>query len=347
LYSPRYFESEECGKEWSAFARRVTNQALARGGPPVEAIVPALWVPVDSARLPLVARSIQFSHHLLGDRYNDLGLWGIMKVKKYRDDYNLAVMNLAQQIVRVAHQTMLDRDSPADYLSLTSAFDDQAGHERERRSDTAKQVGRRIHIMIAAPRNDDLPENRQASAYYGVNTRDWNPYHPESRAPLAEYAADLTTRLGYRPAVVAFDDQSGTQAAQPIPPAPALFLVDPWVAAVEHRATRLREFDERAERWISVLMPWNSADRETMEAESTLRPQLTEALSHMLDRTPPEYRQAANCVPNLGAFADILPPMARIAEYRFLRGARAYPPTGPVIPRPTLSGPDQDVSEDV
>lgn len=345
LYSPRYFESDDCGKEWSAFARRVANQAALRGEPPAEAIVPALWVPVESARLPPAARLIQFSHHLLGDRYSEQGLWGIMKVKRYKDDYNLAVLQLARQIVQVAHQTMLGQENPPDYVSLTSAFGDQADVRQEGQADTAKQVGRRIHIMIAAPSNDALPKKRRTSDYYGANAREWNPYHPESRTPLADYAADLTTRLGYRPAVVGFDEQSGTGAAEPLPAAPTLFLVDPWVAAIDGRATRLREFDERSDRWINVLMPWNCADGETMEAEPALRPQLTEALSHMLGRTPPEYRQAANSIPTLSAFADILPPMARIADNRFLRGAKAYPPTGPVIPRPTLAGPDPDSSE--
>jgi FxsC-like protein len=339
LYSPRYFDSEECGKEWFAFSRRVNGQAARLRQPPVEAIVPALWVPVEPARLPEAARSIQFDHHSLGARYSAEGFWGIMKVNRYRSDYQLAVMRLAQHIVHVAHQTMLGQDSPADYMSLTSVFDDPARHGQQWQPDPAGRGGRRIHIMIAAPRSGDLPTGRQESAYYGANACEWNPYHPESRGPLADYAADLATRLGYRPAVVAFDEPPGAEAATPVP-APALFLVDPWAAAVNSQATQLREFDKRAERWISVLMPWNRADGETMAAEPTLRPRLAEALSNMLSRTPPQYRQAANDIPTQDAFADIMPPMARVADNRFLREARAYPPAGPMIPRPTLSGPN-------
>jgi hypothetical protein len=76
-----------------------------------------------------------------------------------------------------------------------------------------------------------------------------------------------------------------------------------------------------------------------MAAETTLRPQVAGALSRMLDRTPPEYRQAANSIPTLADFADILPTMTRIADNRFLRGANAYPPSGPAISRPMLSWP--------
>jgi hypothetical protein len=65
LYSPRYFDSENCGKEWYVFSRRVLDQKARK--PETEmAIVPALWVPVDERTLPGVAREIQFNHHELG-----------------------------------------------------------------------------------------------------------------------------------------------------------------------------------------------------------------------------------------------------------------------------------------
>lgn len=344
LYSPRYFASEECGKEWSAFTRRVTSQAARRDQPLIEAIVPALWVPVNPTHLPMVAKSIQFNHQSLGTRYSQEGFWGIMKVKRYRSDYQIAVQALAQRIVQVALQTVLDRESPTDFLSLTSAFDKRVGHQpplpsqplppqRARRSD------RRIRIMIAAPSTGNMPAGRRSTAYYGASAYEWNPYHPQSQAALGEYAADLTKRLGYQPVIVAFDEQPSAQTGESAP-APGLFLVDPWAAATDSRATRLREFDKRAENWISVLMPWNRADEETMAAEPTLRPQLTEALANMLDRTPPQHRQVANSIPTLGDFAGILPTMARVADNTFLNHAPAYPPTGPVIPRPMLYGPN-------
>src|ERR1700691_341412 len=54
LYSRRYFESDNCGREWFAFARReITHRA--RGRQMVDAIVPALWTRLDRERLPDVA----------------------------------------------------------------------------------------------------------------------------------------------------------------------------------------------------------------------------------------------------------------------------------------------------
>lgn len=345
LYSPRYFESEDCGKEWFAFSRRVRNQAAGRDKPQLEVIVPALWVPVNPDRLPSVAKSIQFSHHSLGARYSAEGFWGIMKVQRYRDDYQLAVLRLAQHIVHLAQQTMLGQEHPPDYYSLPNAFATRASSGKQLPQETGRRGERRINIMVAAPTTKDMPQNRQCQAYYGATEREWNPYHPESRAPLAEYAADLASALGYRPSVVPISELPSVEATGPVPAAPGLLLVDPWAAANDGQAARLRQFDERADRWINVLMPWNRADGETMAAEPALRPQVTGALSHMIDRTPPEYRHAANRITTLAGFADILPSMARVADNRFLRDARAFPPGGQVIPRPMLLGPYPDDSE--
>ena len=340
LYSPRYFESEECGKEWYAFARRVAEQAARRDQPLTEVILPALWVPVDPTQMPMVAKAIQFNHQSLGSRYSVDGFWGIMKVKRYKSDYQIAVQGLARRIVQVALQTMLDRESPVDFMSLTSAFDDRVDHRQPDSGERPppegpRRSGRRIQIIIAAPSAGDLPEGRRSPIYYGASACEWDPYHPESKVPLADFAADVTKRLGFRPAVVAFDEQPNAGAAE-LAPAPGLFLPDPWAAATDGGAARLREFDERAERWINVLMPWNRADHETVAAEPVLRPRLTAALANMLSRTPPEYSRTASRISTLDEFAAIVAPMARIAENRFLNNAPAFPPAGPVIPRPTL-----------
>lgn len=350
LYSPRYFESEECGKEWFAFSRRMRNRADSRGEPQAEAIVPALWVPVDPDLLPPVAKSIQFSHHLLGERYGQEGFWGIMKVQRYQDDYEFAVLELAKHIVQVARRTRLGQEPPADYNSLPSAFGTRATHrashaEQSLPQETTKRAGRRINIMIAAPTTQNIPRDRQGEVYYGASEREWNPYHPESHSPLADFATDLTSGLGYRPMVVPFGELPGVEATGSAADAPGLFLVDPWVTATDGQATRLAQFDEQAGNWISVLIPSNRADGETMAAEPTLRPRVTGALSRMLDHIPLEYRQAANSIPTLGDFADILPPMARIADNRYLRYATAYPPGGPARRRPMLGGPYPNDSE--
>ena len=121
LYSQRYFESDNCGKEWAAFAQRKVNQDIA-GHKQANAIVPALWTRLDQQDIPYVARSIQYDHSDLGQRYGAEGFYGIMKLQQYRSDYQRAVHRLAQRIVEVAKKTVVSAEYPADYESLQSIF---------------------------------------------------------------------------------------------------------------------------------------------------------------------------------------------------------------------------------
>ena len=80
LYSRRYFESDNCGKEWFAFAQReVMHQA--KDGAAISAVVPALWTRLDREKIPEIAKSFQYEHTDLGERYRAEGFYGIMKLR--------------------------------------------------------------------------------------------------------------------------------------------------------------------------------------------------------------------------------------------------------------------------
>ena len=108
LYSRRYFESDNCGREWFAFARREATRR-ARGGQVVDAIVPALWTRLDRDKLPNVAQAVQFDHNFLGERYCTEGFYGIMKLQNYRADYQRAVHRLAERIIAIGDESVRSR----------------------------------------------------------------------------------------------------------------------------------------------------------------------------------------------------------------------------------------------
>ena len=121
LYSRRYFASEHCGREWFAFTRRELNKVTREGQ--VEAVIPALWVPVRQEALPEAARAIQFDHREFGDdRYAEHGFFGIMKVSRFREDYELAVYELARRIIEVAERAPVEPGLEVDPGELPSAF---------------------------------------------------------------------------------------------------------------------------------------------------------------------------------------------------------------------------------
>jgi FxsC-like protein len=325
LYSPRYFTSEWCGREWYAFSRRTLEHA-ARNGNATPTIIPALWASVDVARLPEVAQNIQFDHRAFGLHYSQEGFYGIMKLGRYRTDYKKAVLQLARKIVEVAEGTRIEPMQFDELGALPSSFGTKGESENDRP---------RIRITVAAPDRQTLPFGREP-LYYGPSARDWKPFHPEAGLPLVNYAAQLASCLGFQATVSTLD---GELNIADVSGEPGLFLVDAWGTLGTAERQRLQELDQHAESWVSIMVPWNHEDSETMEAQDRLKESLHSTLSRMLGRVPPKYRMAGNGIPTLRAFGEMLPLLAYHVGRRYLRNASAHPPAGTAPERPRLIGP--------
>ncbi|MFI7414955.1 SAV_2336 N-terminal domain-related protein [Streptomyces sp. NPDC049627] len=105
LYSAGYFRSEVCGREWDAFSR---GRQL-RGERP--AIVPVLWEPTTSVRLPPVARNISPRTWFVEESaYADVGLSRLWE-GSFRE-YRRVVQQIARTIVEVARDTRLRSRDP-------------------------------------------------------------------------------------------------------------------------------------------------------------------------------------------------------------------------------------------
>jgi FxsC-like protein len=343
LYSRRYFESSYCGKEWFAFARRQVMNA-ARGGDVVSAVVPALWTRMNAEQLPNVAQSVQFDHAVLGERYCSEGFYGIMKLQNYRADYQRAVYRLAERIVDVGDASAAHADDsaarergPEDFESLPSAFGPESA---------PRVADGQLHISVLAHDVSTLPPGR-LSEYYGETPRTWSPYRPDFPQPVADYAGDLARKcLDCRPLVVPFGsgDWAGDRDGHPMPP--GLCLVDAWVSTSDAHREQLSYLNEIEESWVSVLIPWNAKDSELSDAEQDLRRGLQQHLGRKLESVPRRCKMAANGIPTLEEFSQILPEMTLTMLKRFRKAAPAHPPAGPVIDRPRLRRADPEDSGD-
>jgi FxsC-like protein len=334
LYSRRYFESNYCGKEWFAFARREITER-ARGDEAAGAIVPALWTRMDRSRIPRVAQSVQFDEAALGERYCAEGFYGIMKLQNYRSDYQRAVHRLAQRIVDIGDAAAVhdDDDSAAhsgrvpDFESLPSAF----GPGSPNRSTDGQ-----LQISVLAHDVSTLPPDR-VSDYYGETPHTWSPYQPDYPQPVADYAANLATKcLDCKPTVGPFERAGLGAGANGRPQPPGLCLVDAWVTRSDAHREQLSRLNDIEESWVSVLIPWNSRDQEMSKAQQDLRRRLQEHLGRKLDSVPRRCAMAADGIPTLEDFGEVLPEMTMTILKRFRKGAPAHPPAGPVIERPRL-----------
>lgn len=318
LYSRRYFQSVHCGKEWAAFRNRARNGSAHASGH-AETIIPALWSPVRLPQFPLAARSIHFEPRDLGDPYADYGFFAIMKMARFRDDYNWAVLHLAEHICQVAERTEVLPGPAMDYDSLSNAF------EEGTLPDVAND--KRLRIIVAAPHLGGLPPGR-STTYYGQTASDWNPFAPESVEPLAAYARGLARYLGFRPEVASLyeqeDDLLGDNGSVA---GPAVLLVDPWEVTQPRCQRILARLDELDKPWIQLVVMWNSKDSEMTAAE----PQLQAALDAALPITRTERVRmtalpAVRGVPSLDDIPPVLKDSMRHAARQYLRHV---PPGGP------------------
>jgi FxsC-like protein len=329
LYSPRYFASENCGKEWYAFSRRVLDQRAREPGTRM-AIVPALWVPVEEDSLPDVAKEIQFNHHDLGDIYGQNGFSGIMKVKRFRDDYVLAVQGLARRIVEVANKTNID-PGHTDFAKSASAFGENDVHE---------MAEKRMQLTVVTLDNAHLPDGR-SERYYGRTPREWRPYSPATEMPIVDYAMELAHYLGCVPRVITLQDH--LRYAIKGENGPGLILIDAWAAKSPDFRNDLQRLDELDQYWTSVLRPWNRDDLQTVTAEG-LRESLEECLGRKVANIPFRYRRQALDIETIEDFGDVMAPMLMAMRRRFLM--RSNPSDGATTELPRLRAHSDDDDEE-
>lgn len=316
LYSPRYFESEHCGKEWAAFLERAPGYT----GP--VPIVPAVWAPMRMMTLPRAAQAIQFNHAELGARYAEEGFYGIMKLSKYRSQYQTATLGLAQRIIEVAETSPMPYGKIRDYTTVPSAF---ADHMPERP----------VTVTVVAPDLRHLPEGRDPY-HYGRTPHEWDPYRSRNgMRPLADSAAEVARSRGFLPHVGSLEEHGRTLEAE-TPSAPGVMLVDPWATSQADCREALRGVNRPGRQWITVMVPWNREDPETVAHEPRLKSCLREALGHKLSEPA-----AAPEVPSLEAFRSLLPDALHKATQQYFKHAPAYPPEGAKVDRPRLIGPEE------
>ncbi|ORT60112.1 FxsC protein [Streptomyces sp. CB03238] len=326
LFSPRYFASEMCGKEWYAFATRAIYHH-AKHNKPADAIVPALWVPVPPEQLPGPAERLQFNHRDFGDRYVTDGLYGLIKLRIFAEEYERAVYELAKRIVSVADTAGISPGRPVDYRSAPSAFG------------TPGRGPRPLQVTVAAPTRHDLPEGRDPE-YYGDMPQDWNPYHPDAARPLAYVTEDLVRSLNYQATVTSFDHDAGPPDAKQPPSRPEILLLDRWALKDDERRERLAAFDAEHRPWVSVVVPRNQMDHQTRAADAELNRALEETMPIKMGQGRAASRAAARGVPSMEAFGQILPQVVEAAAQQYLRHAAVYPPAGGRhTERPRLRGP--------
>ncbi|MGF1425208.1 FxSxx-COOH system tetratricopeptide repeat protein [Kitasatospora sp. LaBMicrA B282] len=120
LYSPGYFASSYCGKEWTAFHRRLTAFRAETGWDP-GALVPVLWRPLPGA-LPAAVAELQYREPAMGERYARIGLCALLAEDPQGEEYQRVLDVLAARIALAAGRARLPGLPGLDLREVPGAF---------------------------------------------------------------------------------------------------------------------------------------------------------------------------------------------------------------------------------
>ena len=325
LYSPHYFGSDICGKEWDAFASREVYPIDHRSHN--RRIIPVLWVPIRTDRLPPVARTIHFDfkHSDFDPAYAERGLCALLRINRFHDAYQMVVLHIAERIREMVEQDTEQTTFPfgrrEELLSRRSAFADA--------TDTAPRR-KRIRITVLACDSARLPAGRSPDVY-GPTPLEWQPYRPHAVRPLAQIADQLVRKLGFESSVHAFEDEVNAK-----PDAAGLLLIDRWALLDPGRRALVKDFGARHPTWVGLMEPWNAEDTECQQANGELDRAAEEALRHWRYERKPSTRGGVRDLPTVERFLEELPWAAHEAVERFNERGRDPSPPGGRYDRPRL-----------
>jgi FxsC-like protein len=281
LYSPAYFKSTFCGREWAVFEDRrrlyLAHQKAAGipAAEPPAVIKPVLWVPIleplpaSVDRMQYAAGDPQATHNTEGLRYMRA------RYEKYKVPYLDFIDHLAAEILaaRARYHAVLPRlpgalafDSVRDAFERSPAAAGAASPHQQHGPNAVR------FVFVAAKPEEFPPGARATDCYRQRGGRDWRPYFPDWPKPIGALAQSVAAGdLDFFSEEIPFSVTLPTEVRRAEDQASIVVLVvDSWTVALPSYRRVLEEFDKGGYFNCSVLIPWNDADVETLRQHAVL-----------------------------------------------------------------------------
>jgi FxsC-like protein len=344
LYSPRYFTSEFCGKEWQAFSdRQDTHSArLATNQSRPALMFPVLWLPETSLPrpLPAVVSTVQYQHHDFGEVYAHEGLRLLIALRKYHDHYREFLAKFALKLTESAKEHCVPPlPNPQRINEIESAFHRPVDKNINAVSESINAGPRYVQFIFVAGRRDELSTVRERVDSYGEKGgRDWSPYLPD----VAEEVGIIVQRIAadeqfhYEHVNLNDDIIKRIEEAERQNNIVAI-IVDTWTLCLPRYNTSMREFDGRKFLNCVVLVSWNNRDHETTTQLSSLTDGMKRTfLRNCIQRDP-------NCFVEINSHDELKSELSAAlhkALQRIIQGAKVMKRAdhGIVISKPLITG---------
>jgi hypothetical protein len=236
LYSPSYFTSKWCGKEFQVFLERAAANAIAPQRP--VGIVPVLWAKCTT--LPPSVEQIQYKHAGFPPEYAEVGVQQLLSLKVYSDQYVLAVEGIADAIV-VAAKSGLGPAVNLDLEKTPSAWDRSSDADPE--SHKEGSIAKTCFVFISK------------------RGWDWQPY-PEKRKTIGAMAQQISGDLGLRYEEIVCDATLANKLKETrTNSVPTILFGDPASFRDKAYGEPMREYDDLYLLNCGALVPWGEESK--------------------------------------------------------------------------------------
>ena len=159
LYSPAYFNSEFCGKEFALFLSRLAGMAAGPGSAAPPLVKPIVWTPFEAADVP---KSVARFQYTVGSPDNPVFKLGLRRVIKQRNMYQSAyddfVEALADDIVKLgeSHGEKLPRVPDVPLSVVPNVFTATNGAQPSPKLSSPPRGPKLVKFVFVAAKPDEI-----------------------------------------------------------------------------------------------------------------------------------------------------------------------------------------------
>ncbi|MDX3514266.1 TIR-like protein FxsC [Streptomyces caniscabiei] len=246
LYTPDYFRSDFCGREWKAFEDRQRRHRTVTGVD-AKALIPVLWEPVQN--IPSGAAHIQYDNFDFGENYARWGLRRILVADPGGEEYRRIVNLIAHQVLVAAEHFRILPVSGLDLTTPEAAGPFPSAAERA-------EPGSHALLLVAARTSTEAHNGATDPGCHGDSPTDWNPYHADGSDPLAARASQLLEERGFAVRTEIVSDAMGASLDEARGRGQvAVLLVEAMAAADEPFGRALRAYDQSNHPGSAAIVP--------------------------------------------------------------------------------------------
>jgi FxsC-like protein len=325
MFSPNYFKSVYCGKEWQVFRERheENQRNVVQGVQAPEVMLPVVWT-ADLLKIPERVGKIQNRKGTDPPAYTQRGLSYVMQSpRRFGAQYLDLVDRLALEIAQMAEAQGQARVRPGPkWDDIDPPF--PANYKRG--------LGYVRYVFVAG-RTDEMEPVRTQRASYGTfeSRQDWRPCFPDVDRQAGDLALGVAKGLGKDCEFVEPKDLASRMKEAKALKNILAVVVDPWSVSLPSFDRFTQQLDDEELPTSGVIVAWNQKDDETAGQLPILKNKLTNRFLRRQERH--EYFNDTVSTPE--SFCDALNAMFNTAQARLLEREQ-LPTAGPGTVPPSV-----------